>query len=366
LVDVPGRHDQVDPRLGRVGGVTDHRVPLRPPGVDHGDAPAEGRAGRRPGRRGVAALGQPELHGARRRVPGQRGQVGVPPGEQRVPGRQRDPVLQPHALPHGIDQPVHPRHAVPISAAQACEAQHGALDRNRRVRPGQLDNRLSGRSGQFTGFADDGRIESELRLHHASSLICALRCVRYTATTDCVVPVRPSKMARTAGSARIRPRAIWACPGTYPLPISMVTSAATPSAPSAAAVNEAAIEKKITVPPWAVASTAPPSQPGTSTQTTVTSAGRPAPATTENSASGSRASAITTWSASPLRRSTASSASVGTTPMTVRAPARPGAAAGGEPLLPAAPAVATTGPAALGGAGPAPASARRATSATTR
>ena len=30
----------------------------------------------------------------------------------------------------------------------------------------------------------------------------------------------------------------------------MVTSAATPSAPSAAAVNEVAIEKKITVPPW--------------------------------------------------------------------------------------------------------------------
>ena len=74
----------------------------------------------------------------------------------------------------------------------------------------------------------------------------------------------------------------------------MVTSAAIPSAPSAAALNEVAIEKKITVPPGAVASTAPPSQPGTSTQTTVTSAGPPADRTAAASPTGSRASAITT------------------------------------------------------------------------
>ena len=53
----------------------------------------------------------------------------------------------------------------------------------------------------------------------------------------------------------------------------MVTSAASPSAPRAAAENDVAIEKKMTVPPSAVARIAPCSQPGTSTQTTVTSAG---------------------------------------------------------------------------------------------
>ena len=52
-----------------------------------------------------------------------------------------------------------------------------------------------------------------------------------------------------------------------------MTSAASPSAPSAAAENDVAIEKKMTVPPSAVARIAPCSQPGTSTQTTVTSAG---------------------------------------------------------------------------------------------
>src|SRR3954447_19790505 len=52
----------------------------------------------------------------------------------------------------------------------------------------------------------------------------------------------------------------------------MVTSAANPSAPSAAAEKEVAMEKKITVPPGAVASRAPPSTPATSTQTTGTSA----------------------------------------------------------------------------------------------
>src|SRR5262249_24258880 len=57
----------------------------------------------------------------------------------------------------------------------------------------------------------------------------------------------------------------------------MVTSAARPSAPSAAAENEVAIEKKTTVPPSRVDRMAPCSHPGTSTHTTVTSAGPPAP-----------------------------------------------------------------------------------------
>jgi len=48
-----------------------------------------------------------------------------------------------------------------------------------------------------------------------------------------------------------------------------------PDDPAAAALNDVAIEKKMTVPPSAVDSTEPCSQPGTSTQTTVTSAGPP-------------------------------------------------------------------------------------------
>ena len=60
------------------------------------------------------------------------------------------------------------------------------------------------------------------------------------------------------------------------------------------------MEKKTTVPPSAVARTAPCSAPGTSTQTTVTSAGAPTAAAT---ASGSVASATTTRSASPAARS---------------------------------------------------------------
>ncbi len=131
--------------------------------------------------------------------------------------------------------------------------------------------------------------------------------------------------------------------------MSMVTSAATPSAPSAAAVNEVAMEKKITVPPWAVASTAPPSQPGTSTQTTVTSAGppaacdgggqrRPDPARRRPTTSSARPGP-----AAPASRSAAASRSSRTTPMIRPAPARRAAATDSDPLLPAAPMTATTG-----------------------
>ena len=118
----------------------------------------------------------------------------------------------------------------------------------------------------------------------------------------------------------------------------MVTSAAMPSAPRAAALNEVAIEKKMTVPPWAVDKMAPPSHPATSTHTTVTSAGPPAARVLAASPTGSRASATTISSTRPsASRSSAASASVGTTPITLAAPARRAAAADSEPLLPAAP-----------------------------
>ena len=89
------------------------------------------------------------------------------------------------------------------------------------------------------------------------------------------------------------------------------------------------MEKKMTVPRSAVARMAPPSQPGTSTQTTVTSAGPPAAATASRRAIGSRASAMTTSSARPASASSLGSSSIGHDADGALAPAsgrRPGSA----------------------------------------
>src|SRR3954452_20506412 len=118
----------------------------------------------------------------------------------------------------------------------------------------------------------------------------------------------------------------------------MGTSAAIPSAPRAAAGNDVAMEKNTTVPPSAVASTAPCSAPGTSTHTTVTSAGVPTAAAT---ASGSVASAITTRSASPAPVRAAASASSRTRPVSTVAPACRAAARLRQPDFPAAPSTVT-------------------------
>src|SRR5262249_18417297 len=155
--------------------------------------------------------------------------------------------------------------------------------------------------------------------------------------------VRAANRSRTPGTARKRLSAKSAWPGTDPLRISRVTSAASPSAPTAAAENDVAMLKKMTVPPSAVARIAPCSQPGTSTQTTVTSAGPPRAAVTATASdAGSRASASATWSAIPARVSRSCSTWFGTTP-TVRAPARPAAASESDPDLPAPPSTATEG-----------------------
>lgn len=94
------------------------------------------------------------------------------------------------------------------------------------------------------------------------------------------------------------------------------------------------MEKKITVPPSAVARTAPCSQPGTSTQTTVTSTCSPTAAPT---ATGLRASAMTTSSAIPATRTASASASVGTSATSRPAPARRAATRDSEPDLPPPP-----------------------------
>src|SRR3984957_13706464 len=101
----------------------------------------------------------------------------------------------------------------------------------------QLHDRLGGLARQLAGLADQGRVQVQLALHPAT-----LR----------------SNSARTAPLVRISSSARSAWPGTYPFPTSIRTSAAIPSAPRAAALNDVAIEKKITVPPWAVQRIAPP------------------------------------------------------------------------------------------------------------
>ena len=104
-----------------------------------------------------------------------------------------------------------------------------------------------------------------------------------------VLPAGPDgPRARRAGPRTSRGRRAPRGSGSGPAPHDLVHTRCRsawshprpcPRRPARRRVNEVAMEKKITVPPWAVASTAPPSQPGTSTQTTVTSAGPPAAGT---------------------------------------------------------------------------------------
>ena len=216
LVDVPGRHDQVDPRHRRVGGGGNHLVPLRPPVVDQGNSFPDRTGGGIPGRVSLVPRRQTELDQARGGVHGQRAQVGVGAASHRVPDRQGDPVLEPGRLADRVGEPVHPRHPVLVRPVQAGQPQHGAFHGDGGMRPGQVGDRLPGEPGQLAGLRHQRRVQVQLAVHEAT------RC---------------SNSFRTDGTLRIRPSARSACPGTYPLPTSIVTSAASPSAPSAAAAE---------------------------------------------------------------------------------------------------------------------------------
>src|SRR5262249_14443948 len=197
------------------------------------------------------------------------------------------PVLEPPPAGARAPRVLPPRRAAAGTAAgEAAEPQHRPLHRHRAVGAGHVHDRPARRRRELARLADDRRVQPERG--HRRIAVLAVRHRRHPSA------VRLSKICRTPGSARIRSSARSACPGTYPLPISIVTSAATPSAPSAAALNEVAIEKKITVPPCAVARTAPPSQPGTSTQTTVTPAGPPPPRPAPPAPTGPRPPPLTT------------------------------------------------------------------------
>src|SRR3954451_18116305 len=207
-------------------------------------------------------------------------------------------MLQPDVAAHGLDQPVDPWDPLGVGPGQSREPEHGALDRHRAVRPSELDHGRGRLLGELARAADHPRIEVQQvpRAGHGLTLKSRSRSAR-----------RRVNNLWTPGSVRSRSSAIAACPGVYPLPTSMVTSAASPSAPSAAAENDVAIEKKMTVPPAAGASRGPPSAPGTSTQTTVTPA---VGLTTLATATGSRASPKTTSSASPLSATASASSGV--------------------------------------------------------
>ncbi len=203
LVDVAGRHDEVDPRLGRVGGGADHRGPLGPAGVDPGEAPGERRGGRRPGRVRVGALGQPELPLARGGVASQRGQAGIATGDQRVPRGQRHPVLQAAPVGHGIDEVVHPRHAVlRVGAVEAAEPQHRPFHRHRGVRAGHLHDGLARDGGQLPRLADDLGVQPE-RGHRVPGLDVATRHDRHLPPSGSQRSAAP-RARRGSGPARGR------------------------------------------------------------------------------------------------------------------------------------------------------------------
>ena len=189
LVDVAGSDDQVDPRLARLGRLPDELLAPGPVRVDLADARGQCRAGGCARRVRVVAGREPECHLALRGRVGQCGQVIVTAGQQRVPGRQRDAVLESGGLSDGIDQAIDPRHAVRVGALQPGQPQHRALDRDRGVRPGHLDDGLAGPGRQLACLADDRRVEVQSGLH--------------ALTPECSL-IRRWKMPRTPGSVRIR------------------------------------------------------------------------------------------------------------------------------------------------------------------
>lgn len=97
---------------------------------------------------GGVAGGQAEGHRAQRGGLRQRGQVGVGLAAQGVPDGQRDAVLEADLVAYGVDEVVHPGAAVGVGAGQAGQAQLRAFDRDGRVRPRHLDDRLGGALGE--------------------------------------------------------------------------------------------------------------------------------------------------------------------------------------------------------------------------
>ena len=85
-----------------------------------------------------------------------------PPGQQGVPDRQRDAVLEPDVGADRVDEPVDPRDAVGVGAADTGQPQHGPLDRHGGVGAGQRDDGPPRLPGEGARLAHDRRVEREL------------------------------------------------------------------------------------------------------------------------------------------------------------------------------------------------------------
>ena len=175
LVDVAGRHDQVDPGLGRrVADLRDQALALLAADVDALDARshlAPSGGGRAPG---VRALRKAEPDRAGRGLLGELVKVGALATAYGVPDRQRDAVLEPDVGAHAVDEPVHPGGALGVGTVETGEPQRRALDRHRGVLPGDLDDRPPDLARQRPGLPHGRRVEVEgalagpgRRCHHS-------------------------------------------------------------------------------------------------------------------------------------------------------------------------------------------------------
>ena len=299
----------------------DHPLPLDPAPVDELEAGAHLSPGRGPGALGVASLGQPEPDRARARLLRQGGQVlGLAPDE-RVPHGQRHAVGEAAVLvqvgPHDVGEAVDPGRALGVGAREPGEPERGSLDGDGRVLLGQPHDRPAGLAGQGARLPDGGRVELEDRLalgHECTS--------------------RPSKRRRTAALSRSRLHGVVSMAGDVAVADQHRDVGGQALGAERRGGERGRHREEDDRAPGDVARMAPPSQPGTSTQTTVMSAVPPTADTTASRvAIGSRASATTTSSARPEARSSAASASWGTMPTVRRAPASAAAARLSEPGL---------------------------------
>ena len=163
LVDVTGRHEQVDPRpLLRVTVALDQTVACRAVPVDTGHSGFDRAQRETLGGAALAALRKAERHRARCGLLGERQQVGRFSAAQRVEYRCGDAVLEPDLTTNGVDQVVDPRNTLMVGAGQARQPQNGPLDGHGGVRLGDPDHRRPRLAGQRSCLADDGRIELQL------------------------------------------------------------------------------------------------------------------------------------------------------------------------------------------------------------
>ena len=162
LVDVAGRHDQVDPGLRRrVADPRDQALALLAAGVDALDPGTHLAAGRGGGALGVDTLREAEPDRAGGRLLGELQQVRALTASYGVPDGQRDAVLEADVGADAVDEPVDPRRALGVGSLETGQPQRRSLDRHGRVLLGDLDDRPPDLAGQRPGLAHGDRVEVE-------------------------------------------------------------------------------------------------------------------------------------------------------------------------------------------------------------